>query len=151
MRKRSLVIVLLLLPAVGMFLLLLWWWLRWRSEEARHGPQVEYVIPSTKPASPSEGELVVEPVELVEDRQPDDLRTIEGIGPKIQAALADAGIVTFEQLATSDVEHLRQSLRKGGIRLAFPDTWPEQAALAAADDWDGLRALQAQLRGGRRV
>jgi len=32
-----------------------------------------------------------------------------------------------------------------------PDTWPEQAALAADHKWDELRVLQDHLRGDRRV
>ena len=30
------------------------------------------------------------------------------------------------------------------------DTWPEQAKLAAAGDWDGLKKLQDELKGGKR-
>ena len=31
-----------------------------------------------------------------------------------------------------------------------PSTWPEQASLAAAGEWDALQALQDELKGGRR-
>jgi hypothetical protein len=37
------------------------------------------------------------------------------------------------------------------LRLAHPATWPEQAALAATGEWEALEALQAKLKGGRRV
>ena len=84
--------------------------------------------------------------------EPDDLKVVEGIGPKSSGVLQSAGISTFAQLANTDVEQLRQILVDADLtRLADPGTWPEQAALAAAGDWDGLQALQDSLKGGRRV
>ncbi len=83
---------------------------------------------------------------------PDDLKRIEGIGPKISSLLNAAGIATFRQLAITDVARLRQILADANLsRLADPETWPDQAALAAAGDWAGLETLQSQLKGGKRV
>ncbi len=84
--------------------------------------------------------------------KPDDLKRIEGIGPKIAELLNEAGITTFAQLAATDVETLRQILVKAGRRfaLASPETWPEQAALAARGEWEALAQLQDSLKGGRR-
>jgi predicted flap endonuclease-1-like 5' DNA nuclease len=82
---------------------------------------------------------------------PDDLKIIEGIGPKIEGILQDAGIRTFAELAAASVSQLEQIVREdAGIRIAFPDTWPEQAALAAAGEWSRLEQLQDELKGGRR-
>ncbi len=81
--------------------------------------------------------------------QPDDLTRIEGIGPKISGILHEAGIHTFAQLAATDVETLNKILT-GKVRLFFPDTWPEQAALAAKGDWEALAQLQATFKAGRR-
>jgi hypothetical protein len=36
------------------------------------------------------------------------------------------------------------------IHIATPDTWPEQAGLAAAGRWEELEALQDSLKGGRK-
>ena len=85
--------------------------------------------------------------------EPDDLTAIEGIGPKIDEILKAAGIQTFAQLAQADVAHLQSILEAAGSRykLAVPDTWPEQAALATQGDWDALEALQDSLSGGRRA
>jgi predicted flap endonuclease-1-like 5' DNA nuclease len=80
---------------------------------------------------------------------PDDLKVIEGIGPKISALLAARGILTFTQLAATDVEALTEIMRDANLRIANPATWPEQARLAAAGDWEGLRALQDVLKAGR--
>lgn len=83
--------------------------------------------------------------------EPDDLQKIEGIGPKISSVLNAAGIVTFAQLAETSVAQLNQIVREdAGITIAFPDTWPEQAALAAAGKWAELAALQDELKGGRK-
>lgn len=81
----------------------------------------------------------------------DDLKRIEGIGPKISGLLQAAGIASYAQLAAADVDHLKHILSQAGLRLANPDTWPEQARLAAARDWEGLKHLQSRLKGGRRT
>jgi predicted flap endonuclease-1-like 5' DNA nuclease len=80
----------------------------------------------------------------------DDLAEIEGIGPKIAQVLKGAGLVTFAQLADSSVEQLRTILAQAGPRfaLANPETWPQQARLAAAGSWEELKKLQEGLRGG---
>ncbi|MBK7918579.1 MAG: hypothetical protein KBA85_09570 [Chloroflexi bacterium] len=84
---------------------------------------------------------------------PDDLKLIEGIGPKIAELLNAANILTFTQLAHADTAHLNQILEAAGPRyqLADPTSWPPQAALAAAADWDGFKALQDSLKGGRQA
>jgi predicted flap endonuclease-1-like 5' DNA nuclease len=84
--------------------------------------------------------------------EPDDLKRIEGIGPKIAGILNAQGIVTFAQLAATDVGRLEQILEEAGPRfqLASPETWPQQASLAAAGDWTALASLQDELAGGRR-
>jgi predicted flap endonuclease-1-like 5' DNA nuclease len=85
--------------------------------------------------------------------EPQDLTKIEGIGPKISGLLHDAGILTFARLAQTPVERLREVLAAAGprYRIARPDTWPQQAALAAENKWDELEALQDRLSGGRLV
>jgi len=81
----------------------------------------------------------------------DDLRKIEGIGPKIAKILKNNGIQNFAQLAGSDVERLQEILAEAGPRfkLADPATWPDQARLAADEAWDDLKTLQGQLSAGR--
>ena len=81
----------------------------------------------------------------------DNLKRIEGIGPKIESVLKDAGIATFAALAGSDEAALRGVLEAAGGRLRShdPTTWPAQAALAAEERWDDLKELQDRLAGGR--
>jgi hypothetical protein len=80
----------------------------------------------------------------------DDLAIIEGIGPKIADVLKKNGIVTFEQLAEAKVSTLDKILKDNGLNLAQPDTWPQQARLAAAGKMDELKALQEKLNAGKR-
>jgi large subunit ribosomal protein L21 len=81
----------------------------------------------------------------------DDLTKIEGIGPKVAKALNAAGILTFEDLSNAKVEDLQKILNDAGLRMMDPSTWPQQANLAAEDDWDALQKLQDKLSGGRKV
>jgi predicted flap endonuclease-1-like 5' DNA nuclease len=80
---------------------------------------------------------------------PDDLTLIEGIGPKSAAALNQAGITTFAQVAAMTAEQLEQTIKGRGIRLVgSAASWPQQAALAATGDFAALAELQAKLKGG---
>lgn len=81
-----------------------------------------------------------------------DLVKIEGIGPKISGILTDAGVGTFAKLAEASADDLRAILAEAGSRYKAhdPSTWPEQAALAAADKWDELKKLQDELDGGKK-
>ena len=99
-------------------------------------------------------EPVVEEVAAVveaEPAKPDDLKKIEGIGPKVAGLLNDAGIMTYADLAAAEVATISGVLAEaGGVYASMvPDTWPQQAALAEAGNWDELTALQDKLDGGR--
>ena len=84
-------------------------------------------------------------------RRPDDLTVVEGIGPKISGLLNDAGCHRWTQLAQMQVTAIKKVLDEAGPRyaLADPRTWPQQAALAASNQWVALRTLQNSLDGGR--
>lgn len=157
--------VLLILGIIVLFVLIEWlllWWLRRRSKAAPTAmpqPKAEMPAPVTHPAppkveAPAPAVKAAPSVPVVEAAPPapDDLKLIEGIGPKIAGILAAAGITTFAQLGAADVSRLREILAQAGLAaLADPTTWPEQAALAAAGKMDELEALQGELKGGRRV
>ena len=83
----------------------------------------------------------------------DDLKKIEGIGPKIAEHLNAAGILTFEDLAKAEVSAIQEVLNNAGKRYAIhdPGTWPMQSELAAAGKWDELKVLQDKLDGGKFV
>jgi len=77
----------------------------------------------------------------------DDLKKIEGIGPKIAETLIAAGIATFADLAKAKPAKISEIIE--GVRgNHVPDTWPKQAKLAATGKWDELKELQDKLDGG---
>jgi predicted flap endonuclease-1-like 5' DNA nuclease len=82
----------------------------------------------------------------------DDLKKIEGVGPKIADLLKAGGIVTFADLAKAKVSAVKAILDAAGPKFQMhdPATWAEQAKLAAAGKWDELSKLQDKLKGGRK-
>ncbi len=82
----------------------------------------------------------------------ENLTKVEGIGPKICEIFANAGIVTFQNLADAKVETLQGLLKEAGSRysMANPGTWPEQAALLASGQYEAFEKLCDELDGGVR-
>jgi predicted flap endonuclease-1-like 5' DNA nuclease len=82
---------------------------------------------------------------------PDDLKLIEGVGPKIEELLNNEGIYKFEQLATTNTETIRAILDKAGARFRMhdPQSWASQAELAQKGEWTKLKEYQDYLVGGR--
>ena len=80
----------------------------------------------------------------------DDLKKIEGAGPKAAEALVAAGIDTFAKVAKTSPDKLSEVLSEASSRLSHivTETWPKQAALAAEGKWDELKELQDRLDGG---
>jgi len=109
---------------------------------------------------PKEEEKRIEPTELKErtkevikkeEVKEDDLKIIEGIGPKVSEILKEHGIKTFKDLGDKEPEDIKKLLESKGIRgIVDPTTWPEQAKLAAEGKWEELKKLQDELKGGRR-
>lgn len=83
--------------------------------------------------------------------QRDDLRVIEGIGPKIEEVLYSNGIQTYRDLAVTSVDRIREILATAGPRYTMhnPGTWSAQANLAANGEWENLKAYQDFLNAGK--
>lgn len=81
----------------------------------------------------------------------DDLKKIEGIGPKIEGLLNAEGINTWRQLANTDPDRIKRILNAAGPRYQMhdPGSWPRQSGLAADGKWDELQVLQDELDGGK--
>ncbi len=81
----------------------------------------------------------------------DDLKKVEGIGPKVMGIFNEAGINTFAELAAKTSEELKEILTPHGGRYAGmnTDTWPKQAQLAAEGKWEELQKWQDELDGGK--
>ncbi|MFG2100130.1 hypothetical protein ACGFJ5_05955 [Micromonospora echinaurantiaca] len=97
-------------------------------------------VAAEPPARPAVATPPVRPVpapapaaEAAGDAEPaDDFRRIQGVGPKMAAALQAAGVRTYRQLAELDEAGLRDLIRAAGLRAA-PGlaTWPQQAKVLA--------------------
>ncbi len=81
----------------------------------------------------------------------DNLTKVEGIGPKIKEILWNAGVLTFADLAAKSADEVKAILLAEGNRYNRfdPTTWPEQAKLAAAGEWDKLKKWQDEMDGGK--
>lgn len=84
--------------------------------------------------------------------KPDDLKVIEGIGPKMEKALHSAGITTFAQLSGASEADINAAIVAAGMRFApSVPTWAEQASYAANGDFVGLETYQKSLSSGRKA
>lgn len=83
----------------------------------------------------------------------DDLKVVEGIGPKIQELFNAAGIYSFDDLAAAKMTELRKILKDAGprYRMHNPKTWPRQARMASQGKWKKLEELQDSLKGGKKA
>lgn len=85
--------------------------------------------------------------------QQDDLKIVEGIGPKIEVLLNNAGINTWRALSQTELSTIKDILHVAGprYRLAIPESWPLQAKLADRGEWIKLKQCQDRLRDVRPV
>ncbi|ESU29674.1 hypothetical protein FLJC2902T_01470 [Flavobacterium limnosediminis JC2902] len=79
-----------------------------------------------------------------------DLKVIEGIGPKIEQLFKTSGIQTWKSFAEMSVDRCNEILNKAGGQFALhnPSTWPRQARLAYEGKWRDLKVWQESLQGG---
>lgn len=124
-----------------------WWvsskgWLKKEEEPVAHGHDDHGHGHEAHPAAVVNHE---------EQARPDDLKSLEGIGPKVAKLLNENGIHTFAQLAAADATKLKGVLEAAGYAYMDPQGWIEQADLAAKGDTEGLKKLQDTLKGGRRM
>ena len=99
-------------------------------------------------AAPAAAPAKAKPAAAKSADKPDDLKKIEGIGPKIAETLNAAGITSFAELAKTDPAKIAEIIADvRGVHV--PDTWPTQAQLAADGKWDELKELQDRLDGGK--
>ena len=100
---------------------------------------------SKKPTGES---MRVEPMHD-EHKHEDDLKMIEGIGPKVVQVLKEAGVASFEALAHADAAKLTKTLDAAGLQMMNPEGWIAQAKLAAKGDMAALKKMQDEMKGGR--
>ena len=80
----------------------------------------------------------------------DDLKKVEGIGPKAAEALVNAGIDTFAKLSKTEPAKIKEILTDASSNMAHlePGSWPKQAKMAADGNWDELKEWQDNHKGG---
>jgi len=88
---------------------------------------------------------------LLKKWKKNDLKAIEGIGPKIAQLFTDNGLATWKAVSEASYDQMKQILESAGSRfkLANPGSWAQQAKLADEDKWDELQALQDKLDAGK--
>lgn len=76
-----------------------------------------------------------------------NLKVIEGIGPKIEGILNKAGYVTWQDLANADLDALQNIMHDAGprYRIHSPQTWQNQIQMCIDKNWQGLIDFQQQL------
>ena len=81
----------------------------------------------------------------------DDLKIVEGIGPKIEELFHNAGIKTWKDLAETTVEKCQQILNDAGNRYKMhqPESWPNQSEMAYLGKWNELKEWQDSVIGGK--
>ncbi|WP_298548450.1 50S ribosomal protein L21 [uncultured Aquimarina sp.] len=117
-----------------------------KKETKKAAPKAEKKV-EAKPAAPKKAEAPKKAAPK-KSAKADDLKKIEGIGPKIASTLVEAGISTFADLAKTDAAKISEII--ADVRgNHVTDTWPAQAKLAAEGKWDELKKWQDELDGGK--
>lgn len=111
-----------------------------KKEAKKEAPKKQSVTKSSKIELPSGKKI-----------KPDDLKVVEGIGPKIAGLLNDAGINTWADLASADLDKVQAILDEAGprYRMHDPGTWSKQAQLCVEEKWAELEEYQDHLKGGK--
>ncbi len=81
----------------------------------------------------------------------DDLKKVEGVGPKIEQLMNEAGILTYAGMAAAGPDKIKEILAAAGTRFNRhdPTTWGDQAKMAAEGKWDELKKWQDEMDGGK--
>lgn len=74
----------------------------------------------------------------------DDLKAVEGIGPKISEMFNTAGVTTWKALSETAVARCQEILDGGGerYRVHNPGSWPMQAKMCSEGKWAELAKWQ---------
>lgn len=115
---------------------------------AAHEPalKADFTAPSATVAAPPSGLAAA-----AAKPKKDDLKVVEGIGPKIESLFNESGIYTFGQLAGTPASRLKEILDAAGSRFQMhdPTTWPAQSKLAEDGKWEELKKWQDELNKGQ--
>lgn len=81
----------------------------------------------------------------------DDLKLVEGIGPKIEGLFHNFDIKTWKALSETTVAKCQEVLDSGGDRYLVhdPASWPMQARMAYEGKWKALVRWQEEHKHGK--
>ncbi|MEX0360924.1 MAG: hypothetical protein AB3N10_08035 [Allomuricauda sp.] len=80
-----------------------------------------------------------------------DLKIVEGIGPKIEGLFHNFGIKTWKDLSEISTVKCQEVLNSGGdrYRIHDPASWPMQAKMAYKGQWTELAKWQDKHKSGK--
>ena len=81
----------------------------------------------------------------------DDLKIVEGIGPKIEGLFHNYNIKTWKALAETTVAKCQEVLDSGGekYKIHDPASWPMQARMCYENKWKALYKWQEEHNHGK--
>ncbi len=81
----------------------------------------------------------------------DDLKIVEGIGPKIEGLFHNFNIKTWKALSEVSTDNCQEVLDSGGdrYRIHDPASWPMQAKMALKGQWKELAKWQDDHKSGK--
>lgn len=81
----------------------------------------------------------------------DDLKLVEGIGPKIEGLFHTFDIKTWKALSEASVAKCQEVLNSGGerYRIHDPSSWPMQAKMCYEGKWADLQKWQSEHKHGK--
>ncbi len=122
------------------------------AHEARLG-EMQGFLAAAAAAGPSAPDVAGATAILGSSIKLDDLKVVEGIGPRIEELCHEIDIRTWWKLANTDQSVLRTMLDNAGPRFQMhdPSSWPQQANLLAHGRWAEFKDLTDRLDGGREV
>jgi predicted flap endonuclease-1-like 5' DNA nuclease len=124
----------------------------WSTEGLVISEEYVAVSPETAPAPAAEPKKGAKKAEKkVTTSSNDDLKLVEGIGPKIEELLNNAGISTFVKLSETPANEVKDILNAAGKRYQMhdPSTWAKQAKMASEGKMAELKIWQSELKGGK--
>lgn len=80
-----------------------------------------------------------------------DLKIVEGIGPKIESLFHESSITTWKALSETSVSTCQEILNSGGdrYRIHDPSSWPMQGKMASEGKWKALVKWQKEHKAGK--
>lgn len=116
--------------------------------------QIQPTIKSVIGSTPDQAKQMQSTQEIIHDTKAifgyairrNDLKIVEGIDPKIERILHDAGIHDWAALESTDTNYITSLLHETGFEKLDPASWPYQASLARMEKWEELKEFQSKMQ-----